>query len=280
MTGRLTAGLVFSALLLAAEDPAEIVRRSVQADQSTLEKAKDYSFQYTRIERDLDASGKVKSTETRTYDVLILYGREFRKLVARDGAPLSEADRRKEDEKLQKALDERRNESGKDRAKRQAKAEEEEREFRRVASEIPDACTLTLLGEEQVGGRPAYVIKADPRPGYKPKVGGPSAKLLTKMRGKLWIDKGDYHWAKLETEAIDTISFGMGLARIGPGTRLEIEQMRVNEEIWAPSQIRIRLDARLALVKKFRKELEVTYRDYRKFQTDSRIVAVGTEPRP
>ena len=219
----------------------------------------------------------MKSTESKTFDVLILFGREFRKLVSKNGAPLSTAEQRKEDAKLQRAMDERRNESDKDRARREAKADEEQKELRRVASEIPEACKLTLLGEESIGGRPAYIIQAEPRRDYKPKAGGPEAKWLTKMRGKLWIDKSDYHWVRIETEAIDTVSFGLGLARVSPGTRFELQQVRVNDELWAPESIRIRVDARLALVKRFRKDVEITYRDYRKFKTDSRIISVATE---
>jgi len=54
----------------------------------------------------------------------------------------------------------------------------------------------------------------------------------------------------------------------------------VNGEVWVPTQIRIRLNARLGLLKTFRKELEVAYSDYRKFQTDSRVVSVSDHPAP
>jgi hypothetical protein len=47
----------------------------------------------------------------------------------------------------------------------------------------------------------------------------------------------------------------------------------VNGEVWVPTRALIRADARLAYVKKVRAEIEITYRDYKKFQTDSRMVA-------
>jgi len=46
----------------------------------------------------------------------------------------------------------------------------------------------------------------------------------------------------------------------------------VNDEIWLPSSILVRFDARLALVKKLRGEFEARYRNYQKFQSDSKIV--------
>ena len=49
--------------------------------------------------------------------------------------------------------------------------------------------------------------------------------------------------------------------------------MRVNDEVWLPSRATIRADARVIYLKKLREEMDITYRDYHKFQTDSRMVA-------
>ncbi len=268
---RLLLAPVVLAGLAGAEDATEIVRHSIQVDQRMLERAKDYAFQQTTVERDLDRSGAVTSTDTKTYDVFMLYGHPFHKLTARNGKPLAPKDREKEEKRLQKAMDERKNESEKQRAKREREEQEARTEFHKVSTEIPNACILTLTGEEEVGGRPAWVIQAVPRPGYKPP--NKDARILTKLRGRLWIDKADYHWTKLEAETIDTLSFGWVFARLSPGTRIEVEQVRVNDEIWAPSRVHLKVDVRVALLKKFRKDVDVTFRDYRKFQTDSRIVA-------
>jgi hypothetical protein len=273
MIVRALAVLFVTALYLAGQNAAEIVRRSVQADQRTLEQAKDYTYQQTEIERDLDASGKVTSTESKTFDVLILYGKPFRKLVAKDGKPLRPREQAEQESKLQKEIDKRKRQSQQDIAKEEREAEKEQKNIRKVAGEIPNACILTLMGEEQVAGRSAYVIKAEPRPGYKP--ADSRIRFLSKMHGTLWIDKADYHWAKLEAEPTETVLFGWVLARISPGTKIQIDQLRVNDEIWAPSHIHMRLDARLGLLLKFRKEIEISYSGYKKFKTDSRVVAVS-----
>jgi hypothetical protein len=46
----------------------------------------------------------------------------------------------------------------------------------------------------------------------------------------------------------------------------------VNDEVWLPSQIAIKASARLGIFKRLRVEENTTYRNYRKFQTDSRLV--------
>jgi len=38
-----------------------------------------------------------------------------------------------------------------------------------VLNEVPDAFNFTLVGEEQVSGKPAWVISAEPKPGYRAK---------------------------------------------------------------------------------------------------------------
>jgi hypothetical protein len=99
--------------------------------------------------------------------------------------------------------------------------------------------------------------------------------MLPKYHGRLWIDKNDLQLVKLDVEAIDTVSFGWFLARIHKGTRLVMEQTRVNQEVWLPQHISFRLDARVAVFKGYNQENEETYRDYKKFRATAKIVSIG-----
>ena len=153
-----------------------------------------------------------------------------------------------------------------------AKLEKERTGNRRYLQEVPEALNLRLLGTELVSGKPAWVIAADPKPGYKPKLD--RAKVLAKIRAKIWIDQAEYQWVKVDAEAVDTISVGLGLFRIAPGGKLHFEQTRINDEVWLPSVLSASADARVGYVKKIRGDISVTYRDYRKFQTDSRILSL------
>ncbi len=110
-----------------------------------------------------------------------------------------------------------------------------------------------------------------PKPGAQPKHG--DAKPLLKIRAKVWIDKAEYQWVRLEAETTATISFGLFIARLAPGAKLEFEQTRVNDECWLPKREVVRGAARLGLVKKLVGEEETTWNNYRKFQVDSKVVA-------
>ena len=258
---------VFATCSLWAQDPLEIVRRSLDRDLSNFERLKDYTYQQREENREYDAHGKVKKTESETSDVLILAGRPYERVIARNDKAVSEKDARKEQDKMDRELTRRQNLS----AKEQAKLEKERAENRKFLREVPDAFSFRLVGEETISGKPAWVIDAEPRADFHPKDAG--AKVLSKVRAKIWIDQGEYQWVKAEAEVLDTLSFGLALFRLAPGGRLNFEQTRINDEVWLPAHIYVRADARLAYVKKLRAEIDVTYRDYKKFQADSRIVS-------
>jgi hypothetical protein len=78
----------------------------------------------------------------------------------------------------------------------------------------------------------------------------------------------------LDIDCIDTVSVGLFLARVHKGSRIEIEQTRVNDEVWLPQHVGVKVDARLALLKEYNVELEQTFRDYKKFRATTKILAV------
>ena len=231
---------------------------------------------YTYIERDeehkLDGKGQLKSTEVKTYEVMELYSEQVQRLTEKDDKPLDSKEAAKEEEKIQKILDKRKNESEDARKKREQKEEKEREEGRQFVHEVADAYNFHLTGTESLGGRDAWVIDADPRPGYEPHM--KDAKFLPKFRFRAWIDKTDAQWAKLDIECIDTVSVGLFLARIHKGSRIVIEQTRVNDEVWLPQHVAVKVDARLALLKEYNVEQEQTFRDYKKFRATTRILAV------
>jgi hypothetical protein len=251
-------------------DPKEIVRRSVEADHRSAELARSYTCQQREVEKKLGKHGEVQSTEIRTYDVNFYYGQEYSKLVQKDDKPLNEKDQKKEDEKLEKFLAKLRNQSEEEREKRAAKEKKEREEGRAFLRDMVNAYDFTLLGEEKVGGADAWIIQAKPRKDFRPTQ--PHADILSKIHGKLWIEKKEYNWVKVEAETTDTISFGLFLFRIHKGTRVELQNVHLNDEVWLPSRVYLNGGARLALLKNLSVEQEDTFSNYKKFATSSRIL--------
>jgi hypothetical protein len=267
---RLVALAVFCSAFLLAQEAREIVLRSVKLDSDNYRIARNYTFVERNETRQLDGQGRLKERRVLTHDVTLLEGLPYLRLIARNDQPLPPAEEKKEREKLRKSIAERQKETPDQRAKRLADWEKKRREDREPLLEIPDAFDLRIAGEERVDGKDAWIIDATPRPGYRGR--SRLARLFPKFKGRLWIDKQDYIWVKVDCEALDNISFGLFLARLQKGARMTFEQTRVNDEVWLPKRVTIELAARVLLLKNIRAQVEVSYKDYRKFQSDSRLV--------
>ena len=257
-------------VLLGAQDPLDILRRATETDRRNLEISRSYTFLERQEQRDLDSDGKVKKTESTTTDVTLLEGSPFRRLVARDDKPLSAKEQAKEEEKLRKSIEDRRKETPEERARRISEWERKQQKQRDALKELPDAFTITLAGEENVNGAPAYVLEGMPKPGYRPT--NKTTELFPKLKVKIWIDKKDYRWVRIDLETLDTISFAGFLIRIAKGTHARIETARINDEVWLPKRAEIKGSVRIALIKVIRGEFIFTYTDYKKFQADSRVI--------
>jgi hypothetical protein len=266
-------GAPASAPSLSQEEIQNLIRKTADNDMENDKKQRDYTYVERLEHKHLDGKGQVKYTEVKTYDVMEIYGEQVQKLTAKDDKPLSEKDAKKEDDKIQKLIDKRRNESAEDRQKRLNKEEKEREENRQFVREVADAYNFKFDGIEQLEGRDNYVIDGDPKPGYEPRL--KDAKILPKFRFRAWIDRDEAQWKKLDILCIDTVSWGLFLARIHKGSRIVIEQTRVNNEVWLPRHVIVNVDVRLALLKNFNVAIDDSFDDYKKFRTGTRIVPLG-----
>lgn len=268
-TGTTTAGLTMAEVKPAAPVAREIMQRAVAKDIFNWQAAKDYTF-LERVQEDaVDGNGGVKSSKSETHEIMVLYGEPFERTVAKDDKPLSEKEQKKQDAEFEKETRKRADETPEERQKRIQKYEKQREEERAFVREVLDAYTFTLTGREVLNGRPTWVIDGTPRPGFEGK--RRESKILSKIAPRFWIDQQDYSWAKIRANFTDTVSFGWVVARLHKGSQFEMQQVRVNDEVWLPQRIDVKLDARVALLKGINENVHVTYKDYRKFRTDTKI---------
>lgn len=259
----------------AQPDVMSLIRQAVENDKANDKKAREYM--YIEREETKKKQGKGFKTEVETREVFYLYGDEVSRLIAKDDKPLSEKDAKKEEERIAKVIEKKKNESESDRRKHEEKAQKNKEEERKFLDEVEQAYDFTLHGLENVGGREAWVISGEPRRDFHPK--SKEAKILPKIRFKAWIDKEETEWVKVEAEVIDNITFGLFLAKLEKDAHLTLEQTRINDEIWLPQHVNVAADARL-LFKHFDIKSDITYRDYRKFRTEAKITGVVDSPTP
>jgi hypothetical protein len=258
---------------LPQEQMRKLIRIVADNYRANRKKERDYTYLDRVVQNKLDGKGESKSTESKTYEIVDLYGEQVQRLIAKNGAPLSKEDAAKEEARIEKLTKKRRNESDDERAKRREEEEKHREKNREFVREVADAYDFHLVGSEVLNGRDAWVISGEPRPGFQPHV--KEAQMLSKFHGRLWIDKGELQLAKMDVEALDTVSFGWVLARIHKGTRLVFEQTRVNGEVWLPQHLSFKFDARVALFKGYNEQDEESYSDYKKFRATAKIVGIG-----
>lgn len=251
------------------DDPREIVRRSIEIDHRTLELARNYTCQQREVINHLDKHGQTKSTEIKIFDINFYFGEEYGRLVGENDKPLSPEAQKKEDAKLEKFIAKYRDESPADRDKRLAKEKKQREEGRAFLRDVVNAYDFRLVGDERVDGEDTYVIDATPRAGFKPSQ--PHADMLKKIKGRLWIEKKDYNWVKVEAQALDTISFGFFLFRIHSGSRFVLEKTLLKNEVWLLKRLDIDGGARIALFKNENIRQEDVFSNYKKFVTSIKL---------
>ena len=139
-----------------------LIRQVADKDIENDKKQNDYTYIQREEEHKLDGKGEVKSSESKTQEIMVLYGEQVRRLIAKDDKPLSEKDAAKEDERIQKLTDKRKNETEEQRRKRLEKEEKDREDARKFVGEVADAYNFRLMGTENLDGRETYVIDAEP----------------------------------------------------------------------------------------------------------------------
>ena len=245
-----------------AQDAADIVRRSIALEDRNLELSRDYTYRQHQELRETDSAGKLRKTESETFDIMLLEGSHYRRHVAHNDKPLLAAEHAKEEEKLRRTTEERRKETPVQRQQRIADWDLRRRRQREPYRQVPDAFNLKVAGEETVAGISAWVIEATPKPGYRPV--SVATRFFPKVKGRIWIAKQDSQVLKIDIESLDTIYFAGFLIRMAKGSHIVIDSVLVNNEVWLPATAALKGTVRIALLKVVRGEFVFTFSNYKK----------------
>lgn len=251
----------------AAPDVGEIVKRAFLREKANEAASRRYAFRFREERRSLDRAGKVAGSEAKTYEVTFLSGEEHERLVAVDDRPLDP----RRDARERRALEQRAasiaRQSAAQRRKRAEKLERErEEEYARMA-EMRDVFSFSLAGEETLDGAATWVIRAEPRPRYRPR--GSRAKFLQKVRGVFWIAQEDYAWVRLEAETLAAAPFRMFLLRLAKGSTFSLRRKKLEDGVWAKAGFRVRADVRIGPLLTLRREILGSYGNYRKLPAEA-----------
>jgi hypothetical protein len=269
--------LVFAPHLWCFQNPSEaqaseIIKRSVAVNTADWNAQPQYSHRERALKTKVDANGRVQILQSKTYERFMLDGSPYSRLVEINDKPLSREQQAQEQAKLNNESARRAHECASDRQARVAKYEAERAEEHLLMQQMAAAFTFTVAGEQRVEGVECYVLDARPDPAYNPPV--EKARVLTGMKGRLWIDKEHYHWVKVQAEVINAVPFGLFLAKVKPGTSFELEQAPQGE-FWLPKHFSESVNATVMGLYTMRSNEEELYSDYQSGQLSAKASAPG-----
>ncbi|MGH9502843.1 MAG: hypothetical protein ACRD20_08335 [Terriglobales bacterium] len=239
--------------LIAQEDVSTIIQRSVEANAADWKAAPEYDY----LECDQQPDGG-----SRTYEVRMIVGSPYERLVALNGKPLSREQQAQAQRKQDAEAVERRSESQRERAERIAQYEKDRRRDHVMMDQLAIAFTFTLSGEQKLDGHDVYVLEARPRAGYRPR--NRETEVLKGMEGKLWIDEKTFQWVKVEAQVMHPVSIEGFLAQVQPGTHFELEKMPVADGVWLPRHFAMKSQAKVLFFFTHKSQADQKFYDYHK----------------
>ena len=247
------------------------MRANLRTDEELL---RQYTFKERRRDVKVSKLGKVKLGPWREFEVYPseVPGETYKRLISVDGVPLPAEELARRDEAHRKAvldkLEQIRVETPDQRRKRLGKLAKERREQQDVIDDVFAVYEIAVLGREVLDGRPTIVTSLTPRKGARTR--SDAGKFLRKVRGRAWVDETDRQVVRVEVEAIEDITFGLGLlARMHKGSTVMFRRAHVNGEIWLPAEAQYRIVGKTLVFRKFDLESTTRFSDYRKFNVST-----------
>jgi hypothetical protein len=253
----------------------EPLLKSLIANQEKIDRLREqYSCNMTEVERKLDGSGRIKETETKTYEVTPV-GREFvERLISVDGKELSASEREKEDRRVQKEVEEiikrqEKEQQKKEKALARGERPEDDDKDNVTILDFLRISEITSVRREMFRGYEVIAFDFEPRRGFKPK--NRVETIVSKLAGTVWVDENARQVVRLEARLTDSFKMAGGLlASISPSTAFAFEQDKIGGEVWLPSFAEANISARVLLFAKFNRSMMRLYNDYKKYQIDSK----------
>ena len=253
------------------------VRAGLRTDEELL---RQYTFKERRRDVKVSKLGKVQFGPWREFEVYPseVPGETYKRLISVNDAPLPADELARRDDAHRKhvldRLEQIRVETPEQRRKRQAKLARERREEQDVVDDVFAVYDIAVIGREIVGGRPTIVTSLTPR--RQARTRSDAGKFLKKVRGRAWVNEADRQVVRVEMEAVDDITFGLGLlARMHKGSTIMFRRTLVNDEIWLPAEAQYRIVGKTLVFRKFDLESTTRFSDYRKFAVSTTEEVAG-----
>jgi hypothetical protein len=231
-----------------------------------------YTFIERRVEQRLDASGQTTEEAVKVFEVYPgLPGEDrYRRLIEEDGKPVPSDKLAQQDRERQRDVESyaRKLSSEPEREKATRAIEKERARYTAAVDDIFRVYDVRMAKRESIGGHNTILATLTPKADPKPRTD--DGKIMTHFKARAWISESDYELVRAEIEAVDTLSFGLGLlARVHKGTVATYQRRKVNNEVWLPERVTWTASAKVLLLKSLRLRGVSEFSNYRKFTVDT-----------
>lgn len=245
------------------------VRKHLATDE---ERQSSYTYVERRTEQKVDGSGKPTSSSVKVYEIYPgLPGQErYRRLIEENGGRIDPGTLARNDRERQQDVDSYIKAQSSE-AQRQKTAREQDKARRRRSDAIDDLFRIydiRMVRREPIDGHSTILATLEPKEGVRPQTD--DGKVMRNFRARAWISESDYELVRIEIEAVQDLSFGLGfLARVHKGTVATFERRKVNNEVWLPAKVTWTASGRVLLLRRLRLRGISEFSQYKKFTVDT-----------
>jgi hypothetical protein len=192
----------------------------------------------------------------------------YRRLLARDGVPLSEEELAKQDREYRAragraglALQK---ENDNERRRRERDEAQARRRGQTIIEDVVAALQFSVAGRGEFENSPAVVVAFAGRPQYRPKTR--EGQIAKKFAGTIWIHPELKEVMHVEAKSTDDLAFGFGLvARLNEGAIGSVTRRPVEPDLWMPTSVHLAGSGRaLLFTRKLTVDFAVEWFDYQR----------------
>jgi hypothetical protein len=224
----LLVGLV-QARAQAPRDPKEIVRTAMQAELAA-DKNDHTRWRYRDAKRD--------GTDTVSIVVETDYG-SVKRIISRNGQPLTEAEARTEDQRVQNFIHD-----PEKLAKQKRDGVQDGKNAEELLRMLPDAFNWKLQSEDAQ----KITLHFEPNPNFSPP--DMQGRVLGQMAGELVVDKGQNRIVTISGKLTEDVTIGWGLlGRLHQGGTFRVERREVAPKLWQITETHVHIEGRALFFK-------------------------------
>jgi hypothetical protein len=216
---------------------SEVTRRMLEHAQAVAEteQGPQYTYEKRSVLEELNSAGRALTSEEKIYEVRLIRGLPFNRLVRIQGRALTPEESKREDareEKFQQKF------VSADRRKIAARKEA------LVTPELLNRYDFVVKQRVAISNRPTLVVTFQPKAGDLPSR-SVEDKILNRLAGTLWIDEAEADTARVQANLVEPLSMGW-FGWIGSLTRCDMSlvRQRMPDGVWVNSRMALFIQCR------------------------------------